>query len=143
MISFVGPATEPGRLLQPVAGSSNGTGSPNGAWCSADLYVLLVRLAALVRVFRSPLLSPRAPDPLLRLSIMQGGADVERLAASVLEQGERAAPELVLLGMARSRVDDGIDADPNAQDPSALRSRVYNTLLSTAFGSLLAGQTRT
>ena len=61
----------------------------------------------------------------------------------MLEQGERLAPELVMLGMARSRVDDGVDADPNGHDPSLLRSRVYNTLLSTAFGSLLAGQTRT
>lgn len=57
--------------------------------------------------------------------------------------GERLVPELVLLGMARSRVDDGVDADPNGHDPSMLRSRVFNTLLSSAFGSLVAGQTRT
>ena len=76
MISFVGPATEPGRLLQPVAGSSNGTGSPNGAWCSADLYILLVRLAALVRawVCCGPLLlSPVRLTRSSAFSIVQGG----------------------------------------------------------------------
>jgi hypothetical protein len=73
---------------------------------------------------------------------MQGGPDIDRLASSVLEIGERIVPELVLLGMARSRVEDGVDTDRGGNDPCLLRSRYYNTLLAAAFGNLLSSPTR-
>jgi hypothetical protein len=45
-MSFViAGVTEPSSVLQPVAGSQNGPGNPNGVWCCADFYIVLMRLA--------------------------------------------------------------------------------------------------
>lgn len=118
VISFTYGVVEPSRLMQPVPGSANGMGNPNHAWCSVDLYAVVLRLS------------------------MQGGGEVERAAAALLEQAQAVVPELVLLGMARCKVDDGIDADPSGHDPNPLRARMYNTLLTSAFGSLLAAPVR-
>lgn len=118
IISFTYGIVDQSRLMQPVAGSAAGVGNPNSAWCSVDLYSVLLRLS------------------------QQGGQDADRTASSLLDQAQAVVPELVLLGMARCKVDDGIDVDPSGHDPNPLRARVYNTLLTSAFGNLLAAPTR-
>jgi CCR4-NOT transcription complex subunit 1 len=117
-INFTYGALAPDRIMPPVPGSSAGTGTPNSAWCSVDLYSILLRLAS------------------------GGGPDVERAVAGLLEGAQMQVPELVLLGVARTKLDDKIDSDPSGQDPNGLRARIYNTLLTTAFGNLLVSQAR-
>jgi hypothetical protein len=117
MISFWYGVLDPARVLQPVTGVTQ-TASPNGAWLSVDLYAVLLRLSTC------------------------GAADVERSAGALLDQAAGSCPELVLLGMASSKHDDGCDGDPTGQDPNPVRSRLYNALLTTAFGSLLAAPMR-
>jgi len=117
VINFSYGMVDQSRLLQPVAGG-NSTISNNSCWYNVDLYSILLRLA------------------------IQGGPDAERTAAAILDQAQNAVPELVLLGMARCKVDDGIDVDPSGHDPSPLRARIYNTILTSAFGSVLAASVR-
>jgi hypothetical protein len=108
---------DPARVLAPVAGTGV-SGPLNGAWSSVDVYSVLLRLA------------------------VAGGPEVERAVTALIDSANAVVPELVLLGMAASKVEEGCDADPSGHDPNPLRARYYNTLLTSAFGSILASPVR-
>ena len=117
MISFWYGVLDPSRVFQPVAGLTSAS-SPNGAWMSIDLYGMLLRLST------------------------SNAVDVERSASALLDQAAGSCPELVLLGMASSKHEDGCDVDPTGNDSNPVRARLYNALLTTAYGSLFAAPHR-
>jgi hypothetical protein len=109
VISF-GYGIDPSRMLNPVTS----IGNPNHAWCCVDLYNVLFKLA------------------------QTGGPDVELAAYHIIDQAQAAVPELVLLAVARSKVEDRVDEDISGNDPCQLRNRVCQLLVSSIFGSLFA-----
>lgn len=142
-LSFTFGVTDPSRLLQPVPGSHHGIGSAaNHAWCSVDLFATLVRIAGAAHATQAAAAGAGGDRPAVPPAALAVAADAERAVGALLEQAERSVPELVLLGMARCKVDDGVDSDPTGADPNPVRSRLYNTLLTSAFGPLLAASQR-
>ncbi len=101
-------------MLEPVAGSPKGYGSPNQAWGCVPLYRCLLRLA------------------------LAGG--LEGPAVRILEGGQNQCPELVLLALSVVKVQAGVHCAMDDGHP--LRTRAFDTILTAAYSKLFQASAR-
>lgn len=100
------------RLMSPIQGSSTGCGVANQAWCAMDTYSTVLRLAHV------------------------GG--LQPLSLKLLDRAQQQANGLVVLGLAAAKADAGqVDG---VRDSHVLRERVFSTVASRQFASVLAVQ---